>query len=87
MFSEERVYLSAKKLGGFLSYFYDMKWYSKANFKNSKFCSWNLLVCVEVWEGADKVYGIGSVTLGLLNRTKIIIQTGSSGSSDEIFTL
>lgn len=61
------------------------------------FCSWNILVCVELWEGADNVYGIGSVTVGSLNgnkiipwslnRNKIIPQTGSSGSSNKIFAL
>lgn len=35
------------------------------------FCSWNILVCMEMWEGADNVYGIGSVTVESLNRNKI----------------
>lgn len=55
------------------------------------FCSWDILVCMEMWEGADNVYGIGSVTVESLNRNKIpwslnrdkiIPWTGSSGSSN-----
>lgn len=40
-----------------------------------------------VGEGADKMYEIGSVTVGLLSRSKNIPQTGSSGSSDKLFAL
>lgn len=42
---------------------------------------------MEVWEGAGKVYNVDSVIVGLLNRSKNTPQTGSSGSSDKVFSL